>query len=89
VANDASRIRCFFREVKIDSLEGLVPSIIQHVLELKRSRDGISPKTYNNYREILHRMFEYALNVRGFVSPDPNRRSLAGATPMSQSCLAS
>jgi integrase len=75
VANDASRIRCFFREVKLDSLEGLVPSIIQHVLELKRSRDGISPKTYNNYREILHRMFEYALNVRGFVSPDPNRRN--------------
>jgi integrase len=75
VANDASRIRCFFREVKIDWLEALTPAVIQHVLELKRSRDSISPKTYNNYREILHRMFEYALNIRDFVSSDPSRRN--------------
>ena len=70
VRNDLSRLACFFREVKVDRLESLTPPLIRRTLELKRSRDGIAARTWNNYREIIHRMFAYAREAWEFVSPD-------------------
>jgi len=58
------------RHVKASYLEDVTPDIIEGFLSRRIRLDGISPKTANRQREILHRMFEYAIKKCRFVSQD-------------------
>jgi integrase len=59
--------------VKADFLEEVTASLIEGFTSRRIREDGIAPKTANRNREVLHRMFDYAVKNWGFVSSD--RRS--------------
>lgn len=72
----ASRLRQFFAWLEanyphITKLEQTTTPIIAEFLNSKRSRDLVSEKTYNHYRQALHTMFAYAYKHHGFVSRNP------------------
>ena len=46
----------------------MTPALVSRVLE-DGLQNGWSPKTYNNYREVVHRAFSHAIRERGLVSP--------------------
>jgi len=58
------------RHVQARYLEEVTPEMIETFISLRIRRDKISPKTANRQREILHRMFEYAIKKWRFVAPD-------------------
>ena len=67
------------RHVNLRFLEDVTPTLINHFIRQRVERDGISPKTANRFREVLHVMFNYAIRHRGFVSPVRGFRNPAGA----------
>jgi hypothetical protein len=50
-------------------LEDVTPELVNHFISERIRTDGISPKTANRIRELLHVMFSYAIKQHGFVSP--------------------
>lgn len=54
--------------VNVRFLEDITPLVVNHFITERVNRDGISPKTVNRTREILHVMFNYAIKYHGFVS---------------------
>lgn len=58
------------RHVQARHLEQVTPGMIEDFLSNRIRVDGIGPKSANRTREILHRMFAYAIRKRQFVSPD-------------------
>lgn len=56
--------------VKAAYLEQITSSMIEEFITLRIRDDDIAPKTANRYREVLHRMFNYAISNWNFVSPD-------------------
>lgn len=73
---DVGRLKGFFGRAGVKALEEVTPKLISHVLE-EGLRSGWSPKTYNNYREIVHRALSYAIRESGFVSPGLGRANPA------------
>jgi len=65
---DSGRLKIFFERARVRTLEQVTPDLISRILE-EGLEGGWSPKTFNNYREIVHRLFSYAIRERGFVSP--------------------
>ncbi len=59
--------------IKASFLEEITASLVEGFISRRIREDRIAPKTANRYREVLHRMFDYAVKSWGFVSPD--RRS--------------
>ncbi len=51
-------------------LEQITASKIEGFITQRIHDDGIAPKTANRYREVLHRMFNFAISNWNFVSPD-------------------
>ncbi len=65
--------------VKANFLEEITPGVIEDFLARRIREDGIAPKTANRYREVLHRMFKYAIKNWHYVAPDrrnPNPAAL-------------
>jgi integrase len=60
-------------------LEEVTPALIEGFITRRILESGISPKTGNRYREILHVMFNYAIRTRNFVSPDRRHPNPAAA----------
>jgi len=58
------------RHVPAKYLEEVTPEVIETFISQRIRRDKISPKTANRQREILHRMFEYAIKKWRFVAAD-------------------
>lgn len=56
--------------VKADFLEDITAAKIEGFLAQRICEDGIAPKTANRYREVLHRMFNFAIKNWNFVPPD-------------------
>ena len=56
--------------VKTSFLEEVTSSLIESFIGRRIREDGIVPKTANRYREVLHRMFNYAASNWNFVSSD-------------------
>lgn len=56
--------------VRADFLEEITTGKIEGFLTRRISEDGIAPKTANRYREVLHRMFNYAIKNWNFVPSD-------------------
>lgn len=73
---DMGRLKSFFARAGVKTLEQVTPALISHVLE-EGLRNGWSAKTFNNYREVVHRAFSYAVRERGFVSPRLGRANPA------------
>ncbi len=65
-------------------LEDVTPALIEGFLTRRILESGISPKTANRYREILHVMFNYAIRTHNFVSPDPRCPNPAAAVQRRQ-----
>lgn len=55
--------------VQAELLEDITPELINRFIA-GRLRNGWSPKTANSLREILHRLFAYAIRHYGFRSRD-------------------
>ncbi|MCY2929338.1 MAG: tyrosine-type recombinase/integrase, partial [Planctomycetota bacterium] len=58
------------RHVAAQHLEDVTPEMIETFIARRIREDKIAPKTANRLREILHRMFQYAIKTCHFVSPD-------------------
>jgi integrase len=65
--------------VKAEFLEQITGARIESFITQRMRDDGIAPKTANRYREILHKMFNYAAKHWNFVPTDrrhPNPAAL-------------
>jgi len=58
------------RHVNAKYLEDVTAEMIETFVSTRIRKDKIAPKTANRQREILHRMFGYAIKKWRFVSPD-------------------
>ncbi len=69
------------RHVHVRTLEELTPRKIDDFIATRIREDGISPKTANRSREVLHVMFNYAIRQHGFRSPDRRFPNPVDAVP--------
>lgn len=69
------------RHVAVSTLEKLTAREIEGFITTRIAKDGISPKTANRTREVLHVMFNYAIRQHGFRSPDRRFPNPADAVP--------
>ena len=58
------------RHIAAKHLEDVTAEVIESFIARRIREDKIAPKTANRLREILHRMFQYAIKTWHFVSPD-------------------
>jgi len=58
------------KHVAVKELEDVTAGLIETFIARRIREDKIAPKTANRTREILHRMFVYAIKKWRFVSPD-------------------
>ncbi len=56
--------------VEVKTLEQLTANLMGDFISRRITVDGISPKTANRMREVLHLMFNYAIRQHGFRSLD-------------------
>ena len=61
--------------VPISRLEQISPEMISNFIRERIINDNISPKTANRLREVLHRMFSYAIEQCRYVCPDSRYRN--------------
>jgi integrase len=61
---------CKNQHVRVGLLEELSSEMISHFITRRIQTDGISAKTANRFREVLHRAFAYAIKERGYTGPD-------------------
>jgi len=65
------------RHVRVGLLEEVTSEVVSHFISRRVREDGISPKTANRQREVLHRMFAYALKEKGYRGDDGMRSNPA------------
>jgi integrase len=68
---DIGRLNTFFDAFPVANLEDLAAGMVQEYLDRRVLAGEIVHKTANDYRVILHSLFEYAIRFKGFVSRDP------------------
>ena len=68
------RDRLAHRHVPVRSLEDVTTAIVSGFMHARIVEDGIAPKTANRLREVLHRLFTYAIEHHGYVCPDSRVR---------------
>jgi len=56
--------------VKVDFLEDVSPAMINRFISDRIREDTWSPKTANDFREVLHRLFAFAIRHHGFSTLD-------------------
>ena len=57
--------------LKAQYLEDITPASIARYLDESRNLRNWAPATYNRARETLHDMYEFAIRVHEYASPDP------------------
>ena len=62
-------------------LEDISPSLLSRYLDNAARLRNWAPTSYNRARETLHAMFEYAIRVHEYVSPDLRYPNPVGAVP--------
>ncbi len=72
-SNPAVAIHC--RAVPVRNLEDLSTGMISEYILGRIVEDGIAPKTANRIREVLHRMFSFAIEHYGYLCPDHRYRN--------------
>lgn len=63
------------RHIIAQRLEQVTSECIAQYISLRIQQDGIAPKTANRLREVLHRMFVYAIKERGYRGSDGSARN--------------
>ena len=63
------------KHVAAVQLEQVTSERISRFISLRMQEDGISPKTANRLREVLHRMFAYAIKEKGYRGSDGSGRN--------------
>lgn len=61
---------CKSQRVRIGLLEELSSEMISQFITRRVQADEISARTANRFREVLHRMFAYAIKEKGYTGPD-------------------
>lgn len=56
--------------VRVGLLEELNSEMVSQFIARRIQTDGISARTANRFREVLHRMFAYAIKETGYTGPD-------------------
>jgi len=56
-------------------LEELSTEMVSQYIHRRIVEDGIAPKTANRIREVLHRMFSFAIEHHGYICPDQRYRN--------------
>lgn len=69
------------RHVEVKTLEELSANVMSNFINLRITKDGISPKTANRMREVLHVLFNYAIRQHGFRSVDRRYPNPVDAVP--------
>jgi integrase len=64
---------CKSQRVRIGLLEELSSEMVSQFITRRIETDGISARTANRSREILHKMFAYAIKEKGYTGPDGAR----------------
>ena len=67
------------RHILAKHLEDVTGRVLEDFITTRIREDGISAKTANRTREVLHKLFNYAIKKWGFVAPDrrhPNPAAL-------------
>ena len=67
------------KHVNVTLLEHVSPEMVSRFISRRVREDGISAKTANRLREVLHRMFAYAIKEKGYRGPDG-----AGVNPIAR-----
>ena len=67
--------------LKAQFLEDITPAAIARHLDESRNLRDWAPATHNRARETLHDMYEFAIRVHEFVSPDPRYPNPVKAVP--------
>jgi integrase len=58
------------RHLPAKLLEDVTPAVINRWLDDRAQEEAWSPKTINNYRQTIHRLFSYAIKRHDFISRD-------------------
>lgn len=61
------------RHVHVNLLEQVSSELVSQFISRRVQQDGISPKTANRLREVLHKMFSYAIKEKSYRGPDGSR----------------
>ncbi len=61
---------CKNQHVRVGLLEELSSEMVSQFITRRIQTDGISARTANRFREVLHRMFAYAIKEKGYTGPD-------------------
>jgi integrase len=72
------------RHIRAKHLEDVTGRMLEDFITMRIREDGISAKTANRTREVLHKLFNYATQEMGFVAPDrrhPNPAALVQRRP--------
>jgi integrase len=69
------------RHVEVKTLEQLSANVMSNFINTRITKDGISPKTANRMREVLHVLFNYAIRQHGFRSVDRRYPNPVDAVP--------
>ena len=69
------------RHVSVKLLEEVTPNVISTFINTRITRDGISPKTANRMREVLHVMFNYAIRQCQFNATEKRYPNPVDAVP--------
>jgi integrase len=65
--------------IEVRYLEDVTTARIENYLSARIREEGISAKTTNHFRALLHRMFNYAIKTKGFVATDRRQPNPAAA----------
>jgi integrase len=63
------------RHIPVRLLEQISTKMVSSFIQERLTCDNIKPKTANRIREVLHRMFSYAIEHYGYVCPDKRYRN--------------
>ena len=63
------------RHVPVSRLEQINSEMVASYIRQRMVEDGIGPKTANRIREVLRRLFNYAIDHHGYVCPDRRCRN--------------
>ncbi len=69
------------RHVEVKTLEQLSANVMSNFINMRITKDRISPKTANRMREVLHVLFNYAIRQHGFRSLDRRFSNPVDAVP--------
>jgi site-specific recombinase XerD len=58
------------RHIPVRKLEDISSGMISNFIQDRLVQDDIKPKTANRAREVLHKMFAYAIEHYGYICPD-------------------